>query len=87
VDRLPPHTVITGVQRHGSRLVVRGTTSDDGAVTRVVVNGAAAQPGAGGEWQVALDGIAAGPLTLTAHAEDDAGNIEVTRHVMTVIVR
>src|SRR5262249_29530135 len=39
VDDLPPTTVITHVRRPASgKVVVRGTTADNGAVKRVVVN-------------------------------------------------
>src|SRR5207244_11877350 len=39
VDDLPPATVITHVWRQGANLLVRGVTSDNGVVTKVVVNG------------------------------------------------
>jgi hypothetical protein len=42
-DDLPPATVITHVRRDGDRVAVRGTTSDNGAVKRVLVNGKAAK--------------------------------------------
>src|SRR5262249_35441496 len=38
VDDLPPTTVITHVMDEGTGLVVRGTTADNGAVKKVVVN-------------------------------------------------
>jgi hypothetical protein len=39
VDDMPPVTVITHVLRIDGKLVVRGTTSDNGTVKRVKVNG------------------------------------------------
>src|SRR5262249_6806195 len=43
VDDLPPITVITHVVRQAGKLTVRGTTSDNGTVTRVLVNGTPAR--------------------------------------------
>src|SRR5207302_242917 len=44
VDDLPPATVITHVGRLvGGKVVVRGTTSDNGVVKKVLVNGKAAR--------------------------------------------
>src|SRR5205823_13040442 len=87
VDDLPPATVITGVGRldHG-RLVVRGTTSDDGSVKQVLVNGRAARPMAANfaEWQITLEGVSPGMLKLTALAEDAAGNRERLPHEILV---
>jgi hypothetical protein len=86
VDDLPPATVITGVTRSAGRLLVRGTTSDNGTVTRVVLNGREARPLSANfaEWEAALDDPPPGGLTLTAHAEDAAGNVEKTPHVLVV---
>jgi len=74
VDDLPPATVITSV----SKGIVRGTTSDNGTVKRVLVNGREAKATAPNfaEWEIALD--AAG--TIEAHAEDEAGNRELHPH-------
>ncbi|HZT82665.1 MAG TPA: G8 domain-containing protein, partial [Gemmataceae bacterium] len=75
VDDLPPATVITHVRRGGDgKLIVRGTTSDNGPVKRVLVNGKEARALAGNfaEWEVVLDRAA----KVTAHAEDAAGNVE-----------
>jgi hypothetical protein len=82
VDDLPPTTVITHVSRRApGKLLVRGTTADNGVVKRVVVNGKEAQATAANfaEWQITLD--ATGPLRLEAHAEDAAGNVEPRPHV------
>jgi hypothetical protein len=89
VDKLPPQTVITHVRADGSRLLVRGNTADDGSVKRVLVNGQEARllSGNHGEWQVTLDGIQPGLVTLSAHAEDEAGNVEITKHELAVVLR
>ena len=81
VDDLPPATVITHVSRSAGKLVVRGTTSDNGTVKRVLVNGTSARGAENfAEWEVVLDEPRAGELKLTAHAEDAAGNIEKSVH-------
>jgi hypothetical protein len=85
-DDLPPTTVITQVTRPApGRVLVRGTTADNGTVRRVVVNGQEARAvGANfSEWEVALDRVPAGVLRLRAHAEDRAGNVERHAHVVT----
>ncbi len=85
VDDLPPATVITHVARAGGKLVARGTASDNGTVKRVVVNGVearAVRPNFA-EWEAVLDEAGAAEK-LTAHAEDEAGNVEKTQHVVSV---
>ncbi len=85
VDDLPPVTVITYVSRPvAGRLTVRGTTSDNGTVTKVLINGHAARPLSPNfaEWEVVLDAAQPGNRTLTAHAEDAAGNVEKRPHVV-----
>ena len=43
IDDRPPVTIITQVRRlDGGKVLVRGTTADNGIVTRVLVNGAVA---------------------------------------------
>jgi hypothetical protein len=86
VDDLPPATVITHVERSGARLVVRGTTSDNGAVRRVLVNGreARAADPTFAEWEATLDDVRPGELKLEARAEDAAGNTEKRPHVLTI---
>jgi hypothetical protein len=87
VDDLPPATVITHVGRPVvGKLTVRGTTSDNGVVTKVLVNGRAARPLAPNfaEWEVVLEVAQSGKVTLTAHAEDAAGNVEKQPHVVVV---
>jgi hypothetical protein len=84
VDDLPPTTVVTHVSQAGGALTVRGTTADNGTVKRVLVNGREARATAPNfaEWELVLD--AAGPVELTAVAEDAAGNVE--QNPMTVAV-
>ena len=80
-------TVITAVRRtEGKTVLVRGTTSDNGTVKRVLVNGKEARSVSGNfaEWEIELNKIANGEVTLQAHAEDAAGNVEKRRHVMVV---
>ena len=90
VDDLPPMTVITfvGLPVDG-KLTVRGTTTDNDAVKRVVVNGRAATAKRDNfaEWEIVLDGVKPGALKVTAHAEDAAGNIEKRAHAVTVEVK
>jgi hypothetical protein len=86
-DTLPPATVITDVRKEkNGTLVVRGTTSDNGAVKAVLVNGRAARATAPNfaEWEVGLDKPAGGEVKLTAHAVDDFGNVEPRPHTLLV---
>jgi G8 domain len=78
VDDLPPATVITSVRLDGDRLIVRGTTGDNGVVKRVLVNGVEAKPTRDNfaEWEAAVPP----GVKVTAHAEDAAGNVERLRH-------
>jgi hypothetical protein len=84
VDDLPPTTVITHiVRRSRGTILVRGTTADNGAVKRVLVNGreaTATRPNFA-EWEIVLPAQA---QPLNAHAEDAAGNIEKRGHEMIV---
>jgi hypothetical protein len=84
VDDLPPATVITHVRREGGKLVVRGTTSDNGTVTKVMVNGQAARSiGANfGEWEAVVAESANAKSVIRAHAEDAAGNVEKRGHLV-----
>jgi hypothetical protein len=87
VDDLPPVTVITHVGKVvEGRMVVRGTTSDNGTVRQVTVNGRAAKAVRENyaEWEVTLEGVERGAVKLTAGAEDAAGNVEKTPHVLVV---
>jgi hypothetical protein len=79
VDDLAPTTVITHAQGKGAKLLVRGTTADNGAVKRVTVNGhpaRAVRPNFA-EWEIELPAAA----ELRAHAEDAAGNVERRPHI------
>jgi hypothetical protein len=83
VDDCPPVTVITRVLGSSpGKFLVRGTTSDDGSVKRVVVNGrdAVATARDFAQWEAVLDGVRPGGMRLTAKAEDAAGNIEMLPH-------
>jgi hypothetical protein len=88
VDDRPPSTVITQVRELGDgRLDVRGATADDGRVRRVMVNGQEARSLAPDflEWEAIVDPRPGGPpATVTAYAEDAAGNVEVRRHVVPI---
>lgn len=89
VDNLPPQTIITGFRKAGTQLIVHGTTSDDGTVTKVLVNGKEARAVTPNfaQWEITLEGVSAGQINLTAFAEDKAGNVEQTKHNVTVVVR
>jgi hypothetical protein len=87
VDDLPPTTVISHVRRsEGNQIVVRGTTTDNGKVKRVLVNGTPARAVAANfaEWEVVLEGVAKGEVKIEAHGEDCAGNVEKRPHVISV---
>jgi hypothetical protein len=89
VDDLPPATVITEV-RPADRgvLVVRGTTSDNGTVKKVVVNGKETRAVAANfaQWEVVLEGLRPGEQKLIARAEDAAGNVEKRPHVLSYTI-
>jgi hypothetical protein len=86
VDDLPPVTVITHVTRRGSQWLVRGTTTDNGQIKRVLVNGREATALAENfaEWEVMLDGQVTASGKLAARAEDTSGNMEAREHVLAV---
>jgi hypothetical protein len=87
VDDLPPATVITSATRSaGGKLLVRGTTSDNGKVKKVLVNGreAKALTANFAEWEVILEAKKTRRVKLTAYAEDAAGNVEKRPHVIVV---
>ena len=57
---------------------MRGTTSDNGTVTKVLVNGQAARavrPNFA-EWEITLELPRTGLPRVEAHAQDAAGNVE-----------
>jgi len=86
IDDLPPATVITNVRHVGDKIAVTGITHDNGEIVAVTVNGASATivntHSGVADWSIELplpaDGI------VSAHATDDAGNVERTGHVMRV---
>jgi hypothetical protein len=85
VDDLPPATVITRVRPAGAgKLLVSGTTSDNGTVTRVLVNGRAARALAPNfaRWEILLEPNQVREGKVTARAEDAAGNVEKWPHVL-----
>ncbi len=86
IDDRPPLTVITNVLHRDGRWLVRGTSSDDGTIRRVLVNGKEARPTRDNfaEWEITLDGSASEPLHLTARAEDAEGNVEPRPHVVEI---
>ena len=83
VDDLPPITVITHMRTRENNLIVRGTTSDNGVVQRVLVNGREAKALSPNyaEWEIV---IPIGVSQLSAFAEDGAGNVEPRPHVLAV---
>jgi hypothetical protein len=90
VDDSPPATVVTHVVNPSpGRLVVRGTTSDDGVIEKVWVNGIEARAVAPNfaQWEAVLEGVPAGAVKLTAHAKDKAGNEESTKHTRSAVAR
>jgi hypothetical protein len=82
VDDLPPTSVITHVRKSGKTLVVRGTTADNGIVTKVLVNGQPARAVAPNfaEWEAVLEPDAS--REIRAQATDAAGNVEPRPHIM-----
>jgi hypothetical protein len=82
VDDLPPATVITHVTRKNGKWLVRGTTSDNGQVKRVLVNGkeARALTPNFAEWEIVLDAI--NNRRISAYAKDMAGNMEKLPHTI-----
>jgi hypothetical protein len=86
VDDLPPATVITHVRRSGGTLVVRGTTADNGTVTKVLVNGQPARALAPNfaEWEAVLALDEGVPKEVRAQGTDAAGNVEPRPHVVAV---
>ena len=84
VDDMPPATVITHLIPAGKdSLIVRGTSSDNGAIAKVIVNGETAKalrPNFA-EWEITLTGVR-GEIEVRAHAIDAAGNVEKTGHAV-----
>jgi hypothetical protein len=83
IDDLPPTTVITHVRKTAEgKLLVSGTTADNGAVKRVLVNGKEAKAVTANfaQWEIVLP--EASMPKLEAFAEDAAGNREKRPHVI-----
>jgi G8 domain len=85
IDDRPPFSVITRVRSlRDGRLLVQGASIDDGSVRTVRVNGSEARPLVAdfSRWEatVNLGRTDARPITLTAVAEDRAGNRELVPH-------
>jgi hypothetical protein len=82
VDDLPPATVITHVVKRDGKWIVRGTTTDNGTMKRVLVNGVEAKATAPNftQWEAVVEGAP----ELKALAEDAAGNVEKTPMVLAV---
>lgn len=90
VDDLPPATVITHVKQTGpGKLLVRGETSDNGEVKTVLVNNRPARPLAANfaQWEIVLENLKAGDMSVEARADDAAGNVEITPHRLAIVVR
>lgn len=82
IDDLPPATVILSVTPAAKgELLVRGHTSDNGALKQVTVNGRAATiEAATRDWEVRIPSA----KEISAVSEDAAGNVEKLPHVVTV---
>jgi hypothetical protein len=78
--------VITHLRKSGTKLIVRGTTADNGTVTQVLVNGEPARALAANfaEWEAILTANPGAPKTVLAQATDAAGNVEPRPHLVTV---
>ena len=92
VDDLPPITVVTHAQRTSSgSLLVRGSCTDNGDIAQVHVNGKPARSLEGNfaRWEIELADVPQeeGLFKLSAHAEDQAGNVEKTRHEFEVVLQ
>jgi hypothetical protein len=92
IDDLPPATIITSpasVKLDNGVLIVRGTTTDNTRTKRVVVNGVEARSLDHNfhQWEARLTNQRPGPITLTAFAEDEAGNVEKMPHRVLLMAR
>jgi len=86
IDDLAPTTVVTHVVVKGGKIHVRGTTSDNGTVTKVLVNDREARSTRSNfaEWEIDLP-LPRGEMTpIRAYAQDAAGNVEKLAHVVNV---
>ncbi len=81
-----PGTIITHVRDAGKgTLIVSGTTTDNGTIKKVLVNGKEAQASQPNfaQWRVTLTNVGAGNVRIEAFAEDMAGNVESSPHQIT----
>jgi hypothetical protein len=80
VDDLPPCTVITRIDSNGDRLLIQGTTHDNGVVKTISVNGKSArilsQVHGVADWSIELPKS----KSITATATDATGNRELNPH-------
>jgi hypothetical protein len=89
VDDRPPFTVVTRVEHAGAgRLLVRGTSIDDGAVRSVRLNGRAARPVIAdySQWEAEVEAgpDGSGADSIVAEAVDAAGHVEPVPHRIAV---
>jgi len=84
IDDLPPVTVITRVRLTEGKLVVRGSSTDNGTIKEVLVNGVAARSVNGNfaEWEAVLPAPKEETLKVKAMARDEAGNVEKRPHLV-----
>ena len=77
VDDLPPFSIITRIQKEGGKVLVEGVSSDNGLISKVLVNGREASSVASNfaTWKIILDEISSGGI-VEAKAVDAAGNEE-----------
>lgn len=77
VDDLPPFSIITRIQKEGGKFLVEGVSSDNGLISKVLVNGREASSVASNfaTWKIILDEISSGGI-VEAKAVDVAGNEE-----------
>lgn len=95
VDDQPPATIITWPKRglpvklsKEGVLEIRGTSTDDNRITKVLVNGTGARCVDYNftEWTAILKGVKPGKLKIIAHAVDKSGNKELTPHAIMIEV-
>lgn len=77
VDDLPPFSIITRIQKEGGKFLVEGVSSDNGLISKVLVNGREASSVASNfaTWKIILDEISSGGI-VEAKAVDAASNEE-----------
>jgi hypothetical protein len=81
---LPPATAITQILRQDSgKLLVRGVTSSNTQVKKVLVNQREAKAASANfaDWEIVLE---PGDSKLAALAEDASGNVEIRPHIVAV---